>query len=123
MTYQDIDGLMKGMQSKNILLQEKTEEYLKLAEKRAVAERDHHVAVAKATLTLKDAGNSITLIRDLILGRLLIRIGRYSHSKKQNLSDPEMCNFYNIALSGMAEMAEMTVEDLVALAKSKMRPK
>ena len=68
MTYQDIDGLMKGMQSKNILLQEKTEEYLKLAEKRAVAERDHHVAVAKATLTLKDAGNSITLIRDLVKG-------------------------------------------------------
>lgn len=40
-----------------------------------------------------------------------------------NMKHLEACNFYNIALSEMAEMAKMTVEDLVVLAKSKMRPK
>lgn len=39
-----------------------------------------------------------------------------------NMKNLEACNFYTIALSEMAEMAEMTVEDLIALAKSKMRP-
>lgn len=56
------------MEAKNLLLQEKTEEYLRLTEKRAEAERNHHIAVAKKTLKLKDAGNSITLIRDLVKG-------------------------------------------------------
>ena len=42
--------------------------HLKLAEKRAEAERDHHIAVAKATLVLKNSGHSITLIRDLVKG-------------------------------------------------------
>jgi hypothetical protein len=39
-----------------------------------------------------------------------------------NMKNLEACNFYDIALSEMAEMVEMTIEDLVALAKSKMRP-
>ena len=68
MSYQNINGLMDGLYAKNLLLQEKTEEYLALTEKRAMAERDHHIAVAKLTLVLKGAGHSITLIRDLVKG-------------------------------------------------------
>lgn len=77
-SYQNIDGLIKGMEAKNILLQQKTEEYLSLTEKRAQAERDYHIAVAKKILIFKDAGHSVTLIRDLVKGDDMIAELKYT---------------------------------------------
>lgn len=77
-SYQNINGLINGMESKNLLLQAKTEEYLGLTEKRAEAERNYHIAVAKKTLIFKDAGHSITLIRDLVKGDDIVAELKYT---------------------------------------------
>jgi len=86
MAYQDIQGLMDGLYAKNILLQEKTEEYLKLTEKRADAERNYHIAAAKLILVLKDAGNSITLIRDLVKGDVKVAGLKYELDVAEGIS-------------------------------------
>ena len=59
---------MTGMQQKNLMLSSKNEEYVLLAEKRAIAERLYHVAHAAATLNLKSEGYSIGLIATLAKG-------------------------------------------------------
>ena len=66
------------MESKNILLQEKTEEYLILTEKRAQAERNYHIAAAKKTFIFKSEGQSITLIRDLVKGDSMVADLKYT---------------------------------------------
>jgi len=77
MSYQNINGLIRGLESKNILLQEKTEEYLQLSEKRAEAERNYNIAVAKNILLLRDTGQSITIIKDLVKGDVRVAELKY----------------------------------------------
>lgn len=40
-----------------------------------------------------------------------------------NMRHLEACNFYDLALPEMAKMGRMTADNLIALAKSKMRPR
>jgi len=61
------DELMRGMSKKNLLLQEKNDELLKLSEKKAQAERSYNVEVAKTTLRLKP-DNPATLVPTLVKG-------------------------------------------------------
>jgi len=60
--------IMNVLQSKNRLLTDKNDEYIKLAEKRAAAERDYNVSFAQVMLTMKTAGTAVTIIRDLVKG-------------------------------------------------------
>jgi hypothetical protein len=60
--------IMRGLQAKNQLLTLKNEEYLKLAEKRAQAERNYNMQLAEQTLQYKAEGQSATLISSLIKG-------------------------------------------------------
>ena len=57
--------IMAGMKKKNLELSMKNDEYILLAEKRALCERAYNVALAAATLRLKTDGLSIGLIGTL----------------------------------------------------------
>ena len=63
-----INGLIKGIEDKNRLLTQKSEEYSGLCEKAAAAKRDYRVALAKKFLDLKYDGNPATLIPVLARG-------------------------------------------------------
>lgn len=54
--------IIKGMQNKNLLLTQKNDEYLELSKKRAAAEKDYSIALAKTMLRLKLEGSSIGMI-------------------------------------------------------------
>ena len=76
MTPQEI---MDGIREKNRLLTAKNSEYLALVEKRAEAERRYNVAVATETFTLKNEGQSITLIDKLVKGSKLVSDYKYAY--------------------------------------------
>lgn len=60
--------IMAGMAEKNRQLSMKNDEYVKLVEKRAQAERAYNMGAADKTMRLKADGNSITLISTLVKG-------------------------------------------------------
>jgi len=62
----------KGMIKKNIELQTAIEEVPTLIDRKAQAERDYDVAVAKKTLEFKTSGNPITLITKMVAGDKVI---------------------------------------------------
>ena len=64
--------IMKGLAAKNLLLTQKNEEYLELAEKRANAEREYKVAFAQKLLDLKSHGESVTMSKDIASGNKLV---------------------------------------------------
>ena len=64
--------IMKGMAEKNRRLTSLNDEYIDFVEKRAQAERDFNVSVAKKTLELKEDGQSITIINTLVKGDKLV---------------------------------------------------
>ena len=82
MTPQEI---MDGLQAKNRLLTQKNEEYLKLVKKRAEAERRYNVMVATETFTLKNDGQSITLIDKLVKGSKLVSEYKYDYDVAQGV--------------------------------------
>jgi len=73
----DPASIMKGMSQKNLLLQSKNDELLVLSEKRAQAERDYNVAVAKKTLQLKADGHAISLITTVCKGDKIVSDLKY----------------------------------------------
>ena len=60
--------IMAGMQKKNRLLTAKNDEYIVLSERFAEAKRNYHIAYAKKVLELKEAGNPITIIKEIVNG-------------------------------------------------------
>jgi len=60
--------IMQVLQRKNQMLTEKNDEYIKLAEKRANAERDYKTAYAKQMLRFKADGTAITILKELVSG-------------------------------------------------------
>ena len=60
--------IMDGMAEKNRKLTDLNEDYIDFVEKRAQAERDYNIAVAKKTLEYKSDGQSITIIGTLVKG-------------------------------------------------------
>jgi hypothetical protein len=60
--------IMEGLASKNMMLTQKNDEYLELAEKRAQAERGYNLGMTAKILALKADGNSVTLISQLAKG-------------------------------------------------------
>jgi len=73
------EAIMLGMSQKNLLLQSKNEELLALSEKKAQAERDYNVAVAKKTLQLKADGHAITLINTICKGDKIVSDLKYAY--------------------------------------------
>ncbi len=60
------------MEKKNLLLEEKTEEFITLTKERAENERNYSKELAKEMLQLKLDGQSITLIKDLTKGNPMV---------------------------------------------------
>ena len=60
--------IMKVLQEKNLLLTQKNDEYLELAEKRAEAERNYHISYRQEMLKMKSEGTPVTIIKDLVKG-------------------------------------------------------
>jgi hypothetical protein len=77
--------IMDGLQAKNRLLTQKNEEYLKLVEKRAEAERRYNVAVATETFTLKSNDHPITIIDKLVKGNKTVSNLKYDYDVAQGV--------------------------------------
>jgi len=71
------DEIMRGMSQKNLLLQAKNEELLKLSESKAQAERTYNIAVATEVLHLKSEGTAATLIGTLVKGSATVADLKY----------------------------------------------
>jgi len=70
--------IMDGMQAKNRLLTAKNDEYVVLSERFAEAKRNYHMSYAKKTLELKDEGNPITIIKEIVNGDKHVSELRYT---------------------------------------------
>ena len=77
--------LMRGMSEKNRLLSQKNEEYIVLVKKRAEAERRYNIAVATETFTLKNDGQSITIIDKLVKGAKAVSDYKYEYDVAQGV--------------------------------------
>ena len=71
------DEIMSGMRKKNQALSMKNDELIELAEKKAQAERDYNIAIAKQVLELKQDGQSVTLIPTLAKGDSIVAELKY----------------------------------------------
>jgi len=71
--------MINGAMEKNRLLSAKNDEYKNLAEKKAEAERTLNVQFAKTMLNLKASGNSVTMIKDLTKGDVIVSELKYKH--------------------------------------------
>ena len=69
--------IMNGMAEKNRLLTSKNDEYIVLSERSAESKRNYHIAYAKKVLELKEAGNPITLIKEIVNGDKYVAELRY----------------------------------------------
>ena len=64
--------IMQGMAEKNRLLSAKNNEYSKLAEAKAQAEKDHKIMVREQILRHKSDGHPATLIPKLVEGHIAV---------------------------------------------------
>ena len=60
--------IMMGMQDDKRLLSSKNQEYLRLLQQKAEAERVYHIAVAEKTLSAKSEGHPVSIITALVKG-------------------------------------------------------
>jgi len=67
-----------GMGKKNRLLTAKNDEYVVLSETFAEAKKQYHIAYAKKVLELKEAGNPITIIKEIVNGDRTVAGLRYA---------------------------------------------
>jgi len=63
---------MKGMETKNLELSAKNDEYLEICENYAQAERDYKIALARKITELRMNGESITIAKELASGDKLV---------------------------------------------------
>ena len=70
--------IINGMTEKNRLLTAKNDEYVVLTERFAEAKRQYHISYAKKVLELKEGGNPITIIKEIVNGDRAVAGLRYT---------------------------------------------